>query len=965
MISRISTTLLWSFLLLLFITPAKAQQNLTAIHGLVTDVMDGLPLQGATIALSRQGVPGIVDGTTSNQQGKYQLTQLRPGKYQLTVRYIGYVEFERVVILSPGQTYTFDVGLEQSSIDLNTIVVSASRNEEKVLNAVSSISVVTDHELQHDITTSSASTIRLVTGVDHAQTGIDRREIALRGFNNSVTGETYVLTDFRLSAVPGIAVNAYGLMPIATLDMDRVEVVRGPGAALYGAGVDQGLIHFITKSPFSYPGTSISVGGGERSLMSGEFRHAGVFNNFMNGALGYKFTGHYASANDWELDADDPIDSALIAREGGTGRDSDYWKYGFNGAIEYRPNRDTRITFNGGHLSQKMAMLTGIGTAQTDNFAYTFGQVRVEAGNFSAQAYLNKNNSGDSFYYGPTALTDQQLRITDKTMLVNTQAQYKFSLLEGREQLLIGADYKMTRPDTEDTLHGRNENDDAIDEFGAFLQSTTSLTHQIDLTAAVRTDYNNIDSELRLSPRLGMVVELMPGHTFRLAANRAYGAPGLNPNFLDLNVSTLFTAASFGLTLQGRGARDGFTFNNYRNSQEVTFLLPDSGDLLGGNSPAFFGSQMALNQISITPVYENFAIGLREDLLNGNTLSGSLNTLTTSERTRFAQLLEQLAPFIGGNTTGQLGIPSLTSSEIDLVTEPRDIAPLKQTETSTLEAGYKGMLGSKLVLAIDAYVSQKKNFVGPLRLESPYVYLPELRAALRDQIAPLLGDLAEADPDLDNLLNNLDANPADFIAGLAAEGYNDFGGFSNSPVAIVEPDQTVLANSADPTTIGALLTYRNFGTLTLWGVDIALEYRFSDRLRLFGSTSFVSDDLFDNSELDEENTSLAVALNAPAFKATGGFDYQFPRGFSFRMSSRHISEFPVISGPFTGIIENYTVIDAGLGYDFGRFVSGLRFDVTAQNLLTFVNGKPKAMHREFAGAPKVGRIAMARMVFTF
>ena len=61
-----------------------------------------------------------------------------------------------------------------------------------------------------------------------------------------------------------MAINAYGLMPISTLDIDRIEVVRGPGSALYGSGVDQGLMHFVTKSPFSYPGTSISTAGGEQ-----------------------------------------------------------------------------------------------------------------------------------------------------------------------------------------------------------------------------------------------------------------------------------------------------------------------------------------------------------------------------------------------------------------------------------------------------------------------------------------------------------------------------------------------------------------------------------------------------------------------------------------------------------------------------------------------------------------------------
>lgn len=963
--TKIFLTVVLFFLLSLsrLVLPAVGQQNLTTIQGIVTDVMDGLPLHGATITLNRPGIPGAIRGTATDKNGKYQIELIRPGRYTLVIRYVGYDEAERVIVLNPSQSYNYDIGLEQSSIDLNTIVVSASRNQEKVLDAVSSISVITDQEVQGDVTASTASTLRLVTGVDLAQTGIDRREIALRGFNNSVTGETYVLTDFRLSAVPGMSVNAYGLMPIATLDIDRVEIVRGPGSALYGSGVDQGLMHFVTKDPFSYPGTSISIGGGERSFMDFEMRHAGSF----NGVFGYKVVGEYAGGEDWVLDPTDPIDQSLIIAEGG-GRDPDYWKYGANGSLEYRPNNDIRIIANGGYLSQKMAMLTGIGTAQTDNFSYTYGQLRVYAGNFFGQAYINQNDSGGSFYYGPNAITDSPLTITDQTLLFNTQAQYNLSLLDGREQLLFGTDFKLTLPKTAGTLHGRNEAIDRIDELGVFLQSSTQITNQVNITAALRTDYNNIDKKVRVSPRAGLVLKITPEHTFRFAVNRAFGAPGLNPNFLDLNVSTLYTASSFGVQLQGRGAHEGFTFNNFREQGTATFLLPDIGDFQNEDEPAFFGTQTPLNQIPITPVFETFVSNFNNTITSGDNLPPALAQLSLADREGFAQLLRQLSPFITGSASGVLGLPVLGDDGFRMVSEPVDIQPLQQSVTNTFEIGYKGVIGDRLIATIDAYFTQKKNFVGPLLLESPYVYLADFEEDIRSRIAPLVDEFTQADPALSNLLlrAGLDAaGAADFIASLATNGYGEMPGFATTPVAIIQPDQQILPDGTESTTIGGLLTYRNFGDVTLWGLDVALEYLFSDRMRLFGNASVVSDDFFDNSELGEENINLAVALNAPTFKTSAGIDYQFPFGLSLRMAGRFISEFPVVSGPFVGIVEDYAVIDAGVGFDFGRQISGLRFDLTAQNLLAIVDGKPSATHREFIGAPKIGRLAMARVVFTF
>ena len=262
--------------------------------------------------------------------------------------------------------------------------------------------------------------------------------------------------------------------------MSRIEVVRGPGSALYGSGVDQGLIHFITKDPFSYPGTSISTGGGERGVFETEFRHAGVYNE----NLGYKIVGEYASGEDWELSRNNPDDLEIIQVNGDTLRDPNYWKYGINGLLEYRINPQTRLIANGGYLSQKMALLTGIGAAQTDNFSYMYGQVRFQSGPLFSQIYINQNDGGSSFYYNPTSLSGTRFNIVDKTMLLNGQVQYDLNFFDGREEFLVGADYKLTIPKTERTIHGRNEDRDRIEELGVYAQSTTILTEDVTLSLA-------------------------------------------------------------------------------------------------------------------------------------------------------------------------------------------------------------------------------------------------------------------------------------------------------------------------------------------------------------------------------------------------------------------------------------------------------------------------------------------------
>lgn len=944
---------------------AIAQQRYAEINGLVTDALNGQPLQGANILLKQSGFVGIIDGTTTNRNGQYQLSQILAGRYELIVRYVGFDEEVLYVDLNPGQLINIDASLEQSRIHLNTVVVSASRQEEKVLDAISSVSVLSDHDVQSETSLSPSSALRYISGVDHAQTGIDRREISLRGFNNSVTGETYVLSDHRLSTIPGLAVNAYGLMPIPTLDVSRIEVVRGPGSALYGSGVDQGLIHFITKDPFSYPGTSISTGGGERGVFETEFRHAGVLNE----NLGYKIVGEYASGEDWELNRTDPEDLAIIDVNGDTLRDNDYWKYGINGLLEYRINPQTRLIANGGYLSQKMALLTGIGAAQTDNFSYLYGQVRFHSGPFFSQIYLNQNDGGSSFYYNPTTISGSRFNIVDRTMLLNGQAQYNLNLFDGREEFLFGADYKLTIPKTEQTIHGRNESMDRIEEIGAYAQSTTILTEDVTLTLALRADYNNLFEELQLSPRAGITFKITPSHTFKVSANQAFGAPVLNPNFLDIPIANEMISGPFQFTLQGRGAYQGFTFNQFRETGQVQYLIPDLGDLQQPNSPAFFGQMIPLNQLPIHPVFEAFAGQISQSLQNGDPLNTQLNTLSLSQRQRFASLVNQLVPFVQGETEGTLGLPSATSDGFNPVSGPVDIAPLEQTRTSSIEIGYNGVIGKRFIVSADVYVTQKKNFIGPLALESPYVYMSGLEEDMIAILSPLLNDFINADPELETLLQSMNLQSsqetAAFLADLIANGPEQLQPYSSTRVGVVSPDQAVLPTNAPSNIAGGLFTYRNFGNVSLWGTDLAVEFIASEKLRIQTNMSFISDDYFDNTELQEEGSELAVALNAPTFKAGLSAEYQFPFGLSLRASGRTANEFIVVSGPFEGIVDDYIVFDAGLGFDFGRQITGLRLDLSAQNLLTFVNGKSVATHREFVGAPQIGRIVMARALFTF
>ena len=90
--------------------------------------------------------------------------------------------------------------------------------------------------------------------------------IVSRGFNNAFSTSMLMLQDYRFAGVPSLRVNVPFLFTGTGEDIDRIEVLQGPASALYGPNSGAGVLHVITKSPFSSRGTSISLDGGERSM---------------------------------------------------------------------------------------------------------------------------------------------------------------------------------------------------------------------------------------------------------------------------------------------------------------------------------------------------------------------------------------------------------------------------------------------------------------------------------------------------------------------------------------------------------------------------------------------------------------------------------------------------------------------------------------------------------------------------
>lgn len=925
LLSRFSCSI--TLLFLLFVALPAAGQNGT-VSGTITVQEDGAALPGANVvALDENG--SIVGGAATDVNGEYSFS-VAAGTYTLRARYVGFQDCEVEVTVSNGESMTVDCGLSQSGLELNTVVVTSSRRQEKALDAPASVSVLSAEDVTANVTGSSVEALRTTPGVDMQQTGVDRREMVLRGFNNAFSGAAFVMTDYRQAAVPSLAVNIYSIMGNLSQDIDRVEVVRGPGSALYGAGVDAGVVHFITKDPFTHPGTTVSISGGERSFFMGEFRHAGVSSN---GKLGYKLTGTYGQADDWELDPDNEHDAQQITVDGP--RDNEYMKSNVNLSAEYRFSETGSLTANAGYSSLKATVLSGVGTVQADGYGYTYGQLRLNVDNFFAQVYLNRNDGGDSFVYGAFPVIDFS------TQLVG-QAQYDWANASGRQNITVGGDFEMIRPDTEGTI----QTDDGIDELGAYLQSTTKLTNKLDFTAAIRADYASIgDKEVNISPRAAIVFKPNNSNSFRFTFNRAYSSHGTNSNFLNIIAGQIPGTSIF---LRGRGAADGYSWE--RNS---AYSAIAGTDLVASSlNPATLGAPTPIG-LPMDALYAGLYAGVSAipPATLADMLAGAGLPVDAATAGNLQALLNPQLTQVNGFSNGVLATLNASTLGIELqaTRDLKDVRPLEQTLTSTFEVGYKGVINEKLLVTIDGYYTNRDNFVGPLLVETPFVIVP---GVTNDLIAAIAAGIS-GNAQLNGALGLMGVSPqaaAGLLVALADDALPD----GETPVAIVQPVEN---NPGVGQTPELMMTYRNFGKVSFYGADVAFQYLANENLSVFGNLSLVSDDYFDEDELDESGTGLELALNAPTLKGSAGFKYGFASGLSINAAGRYTDGFPVLSGPYVGDVDSYFLLDVGVGYDLSNFQEGLRFDVSVSNATD-------KMHRQFIGAPQIGRQAMARITYS-
>ena len=959
MSARLVFRVLASFVVLL--VPALARAQTGTVTGTVTESRANAPVGGARVqALSPTAV---VAATQSRDDGTYRLT-VPAGSYTIVVNRIGYRPGNASVTVAAGGSATADVVMTEAVVELNPVVTVASRKEEKALDAPASVSVIEVREIQERPSVTAADHVQGIAGVDVSKGGIAQSNIVARGFNNAFSGSILTLQDYRFAGVPSLRVNVPLLFTSTNEDIERIEVLLGPASALYGPNSSHGVLHVITKSPFTSQGTMLTVDGGTQSLFRGSARHAALIGD----KLGFKLSGEMFRATDFKFqDPGEPATFPAGAPAGRAGepnvRDFDLERMVGEARVDYRPNENSEFvtTYGMSRIGSALEYTGANGTALAKNWTYQSIQQRARIGRLFGQVFLNLSDAGneDANDLSGTYLLRSGQPIVDQSRSLAAQLQHGLSL-GSRQDFVYGVDYISTNPRTGGTINGRNEDIDDVQEIGGYVQSTTRLTPKFDFIAALRVDRNDQVEGVQTSPRAAVLFKPSETQNFRVTYNRAFQTPANFTWFLDLIQIRNVSGTPYNIRALGNPPKTGWSFNRTCDAGTNgglcmrSIFTPDSSAWTPASAATAYRGAIAANASLLAGgLAPEIQAGLGVDAQTANAVANDLVAFLASLTPGATQVETQMrmpAP----------GSPNLSAADV------RDIGPIKASFNNTWEVGYKGIIGNRFRIAVDAWREKRGDVGNPAGLATPTVFFDStsMKDFMQAALIPAITQKLMGAPF--NMPQQQAQATAQVFGPRVAAGVAN--GLKPLPLGIVSFDNPLFASATD-----VFATYTTFDqTVTVSGVDIAMDFVANDNWTFSGTLSWVSEDVFEDVV---SSNNVPLMLNAPTNKVTAGTAYRSTSGtWGVDAQVRHANAYPVNSGVYaTGVdfplpgaagtyryddIDAATVVDVGFNWRFQPAANSLLFSIRADNLFD-------TKYRTMPGTPELGMMIVTRLQYSF
>lgn len=380
--------------------------------------------------------------------------------------------------LHAAETSESAVDLFQMSLeDLGQIkVTTVSRKSESLSGAAAAVYVITQDEIRRSGVNELAETLRMAPGTTVGRANSHGWAVGTRGFSYVYANKLLTLLDGRSLYTPFFAGTFWEETDTVLEDIDRIEVIRGPGAALWGANAVNGVINIITKSAKETQGVLVSGGGGVEERGFGTVRYGGQLGTNVFYRVYGKFSDH---------------DQFTHTTGGGEG--DNWWLAQGGFRMDWEPSEINKITFQGDRYSTELDMMIRRPSLSPPGIFPEEIREKSEGGNLLGR--WNHSFSSDSeltvqMYYDHTDRDFSLAREIRDTMDVD--AQHRF-LVGDRQEIVWGAGYRYSV----DNIHDSPEFKMSDPQVGlqlasAFAQDEITLVpDRLRVTVGTKIEHND------------------------------------------------------------------------------------------------------------------------------------------------------------------------------------------------------------------------------------------------------------------------------------------------------------------------------------------------------------------------------------------------------------------------------------------------------------------------------------------
>ncbi len=403
---------------------------------------------------------------------------------------------------------------------LDIEVTSVSRSESTVGESPAAVFVITPEMIRRSGATAFPELFRMVPGMNVARIDGNKWAVSARGFNQRFQDKLLVLVDGRTVYTPAFSGVYWDTVDYPLEDVARIEIIRGPGASVWGANAVNGVINIVTRSAGDTQGTLVSGGGGTTEQAFGTFRQGGTVGE----SFSYRYYGKGFTRDETFAEVGDPHDR---------------WRSGRGGVrLDWSPSQTDALTLDGSYLyavagrrDERAQIAAPFSFLNLEDETTNGGHMLAR---WTRQLDENSNWSAQVYWDHFSRLADN-LPVRLRVDTYDAEFQHQF-VLGDRQKIVYGVGYRYR-----DTFIGSSGRDDGfaltfqpadarLRVFSVFLQDQIALAReQLELTLGSKFEHNDFTG-FEVQPTIRLLATPTPKQSLWAAISRAVRTPNLSEN---------------------------------------------------------------------------------------------------------------------------------------------------------------------------------------------------------------------------------------------------------------------------------------------------------------------------------------------------------------------------------------------------------------------------------------------------